>query len=251
MMRGKKQHEEDHADETWLLPYSDMLTLLLALFIVMFAMSKVDGQKFKQVSQQFNTIFSGSNGVLTGTGGGGNNAVQVADSVAEAEKQGSIAEQDKMAKIKSTLEQEVKKNGYTDQVKLDLGAEGLNISIQDIVIFNSGQAEILPKFNPVLLQISNMLKGLSNEIRVSGYTDNVPIGNKQFRNNWDLSYMRASNVMNFMVAAGHIQPDKFSIQAYGEHRPKYDNSTEDGRAKNRRVDILLVREYAVSPEAKN
>ncbi|ERI92642.1 putative chemotaxis protein MotB [Clostridiales bacterium oral taxon 876 str. F0540] len=244
-MKGKKQHHEEHVDETWLLPYSDMLTLLLALFIVMFAMSKVDNQKLKQVSQQFNVIFSGGNGVMKDSTGNGSNISPVTDS-GSANEVNSLAEQDKMAVIKNTLEQEIKSEGYADKVKLDLSGEGLSISIQDTVAFNSGDAEVLSSFDPVLMQISNMIKDLDNEIRISGHTDNVPIRNNKFRSNWDLSYMRASNVMGFMVDKGHILPDKFSIQVNGEYRPKYDNSTEEGRAKNRSVDILIVRKYALT-----
>ena len=244
-MSRKKQHHEEHVDETWLLPYSDMLTLLLALFIVMFAMSKVDNRKMQQMSQQFNVIFSGGTGALQQNGGGSGNNMLVDGSSSSEEKNG-IVEQDKMAVMKNTLEQEIKKEGYEDKVKVNLNGEGLSISIQDTVIFNSGDADILYDFNPVLIQISNLVKDLDNEIRVSGHTDNVPISNKKFRSNWDLSYMRASNVMNFMVGIGHVVPDKFSIQAYGEYRPKYDNLTEAGRAKNRRVDILIVRKYIIN-----
>lgn len=244
-MSGKKQHHEEHVDETWLLPYSDMLTLLLALFIVMFAMSKVDNQKLQQMSQQFNAIFQGSNGVLKDSNGNTGN-ITPANDPSISDKNGSLVEQDKMAAMKAALEQEIKSSGYADEVKVDLNAEGLNISIQDTVIFNSGEADVLNSFDPVLIQISNMIKNLDNEIRISGHTDNVPIKNLKFRSNWDLSYMRASNVMNFMVDSGHVAPDKFSIQAYGEYRPKYDNSTDAGRAKNRSVDILIVRKYAAT-----
>jgi chemotaxis protein MotB len=249
-MKGKKKHEEEHVDEAWLLPYSDMLTLLLALFIVMFAMSKVDTAKFKQMSQQFNIIFSGGNGVLQSSSGSSGNVMPVIDSSAANEANG-VVEQDKMVGIKTTLEQDIKKDGYADKVKVNLDGEGLNITIQDTVLFNTGEADILSDFNPVLIKISSMIKDLDNEIRVSGHTDNVPIKNNKFRSNWDLSYMRASNVMNFMVDTGHIAPDKFSIQAYGEYKPKYDNATEAGRSKNRNVDILIVRKYTQTSKKAN
>lgn len=243
-MKGKKQHHEEHVDETWLLPYSDMLTLLLALFIVMFAMSKVDNAKLKQMSVQFNAIFAGGSGVLKDSGGNGGAAMPV--NSGGADEKSILQEQDKMAIIKSILEQDIKKEGYEDKIKVDLSGEGLSISIQDTVAFNSGEADVLGKFDPVLLQIANMIKDLDNEIRISGHTDNVPIKSAKFRSNWDLSYMRASNVMNYLVNAGHLSPNKFSIQAYGEYRPKYDNSTEEGRAKNRSVDILIVRKYPIN-----
>ncbi|MDD7794258.1 flagellar motor protein MotB [Clostridium sp. 'White wine YQ'] len=236
-MKRKKEHHEEHVDETWLLPYSDMLTLLLALFIVMFAMSQVDNKKLARVSQTFNAIFAGGKGVLVESGG---------DTPGTAEVTNSIMEQDKMADIKAALDEEIKSNGYDNQVKVNLGAEGLSINIQDTVLFNSGEADVIEKFNPVLLQISSMIKDLDNEIRISGHTDNIPIKNAKFRSNWDLSYMRASNVMEFFVNRGNVAPEKFSIEADGEYRPKYDNSTAEGRAKNRSIDILVVRKYALN-----
>jgi chemotaxis protein MotB len=238
-MMAKKQHHEEHPDETWLLPYSDMLTLLLALFIVMFAMSKVDTEKFKKLSQQFNVIFSGGSGVMTDSGGNSGVVLPVDTS----KKSNSTVEQDAMTEVRNKLSKEIKSAGYIDKIGVDLNSEGLIISIQDTVIFNPEEAVILSKFDPVLIQISNMIKKLDNDIRISGHTDNVPIKSGKFRSNWDLSYMRASNVMNLMVGGGHLKPDRFSIQACGEYKPKYDNSTEVGRAKNRRVDILIVRKY--------
>jgi chemotaxis protein MotB len=241
-MKRKKQHHDEHVDEGWLLPYSDMLTLLLALFIVMFAMSKVDNEKFVKLSRQFNVIFDGGTGILKDNGGNSNVVIQM-EGTSSAKKTNLIVEQDKMTVIKKRLEEQIKSSGYENQIGVDLNSEGLNISIQDTVIFNSGEAEILNKFDPVLAQISNMIKNLDNDIRISGHTDNVPIKNEKFHNNWDLSYMRAANIMNFMVDIGHLYPKKFSIQALGEYKPKYDNTTEEGRAKNRSVDILIVRKY--------
>lgn len=240
-MKKKKEPREETESKGWLLPYSDMLTLLLALFIVMFAMSQVDKAKFENVSKQFNVIFAGGSGVLVGDG---KNAVSK-HKPASAENNIGIVEQNKMLEMKHDLEQEIKNSGYDDKIKVELNGEGLNISIQDTVLFNSGDAEILNSFYPVLNQISNMVKKLDNDIKICGYTDNVPISksDSKFRSNWDLSYMRGSNVMNFMVNTGHISQNKFSIQAYGEYKPKYDNSTEEGRSKNRRVEIIIIRKF--------
>jgi chemotaxis protein MotB len=241
-MKSKKQHHEEHVDETWLLPYSDMLTLLLALFIVMFAMSKVDQQKFQRLSQEFNAIFTGGTGILNDTGGKSKTALSTVGATSN-KKTNLVMEQDQMTQIKSKLQQEIKSGGYQDRIGINLNSEGLTISIQDNVIFNSGEAEVLSKFDPVLVHISNMIKPLDNDIRVSGHTDNIPIKSGKFNSNWDLSYERALNVMNFLVDIGQLKPQKFSIQAYGEYNNKYDNSTEAGRAKNRSVDILIVRKY--------
>lgn len=246
-MKKKKQHHEEHVDETWLIPYADMLTLLLALFIVMFAMGQTDKEKLKKISQQFNVIFSGSPGVLQSDG---NSVISMEEAGGEEGTGTAAGEQDKMTEIKKMIEQEIGKEGYSDMVKVELNGEGLEIAIQDVVLFNSGDADVLKNVSPLLLKISNMLQSLDNEIRIVGHTDNIPISNGKFRSNWDLSATRAINVMSFMVDSGGISADKVSIQAYGEYMPKFANDTEDGRAKNRRVEIFVVRKFPVETEEK-
>ncbi len=238
-MSKKKAHHEEHIDETWLIPYADMLTLLLALFIVMFAMGQIDQEKLRSLSEQFNIIFSGGEGVLEQDG----ISVIPMQNVSAQDNSGKTDEEDKMNEIKRNLEQEIENRGYSDKVKVTLNREGLQITIQDGVLFNSGEAEILEKVFPLLIHITGMLKNLDNSIKVVGHTDNVPIRTQKFRSNWDLSAMRAINVMNFMIEEGKLNPNKLSIQAYGEYMPKYDNSTEVGRAQNRRVEIFIVRNY--------
>ncbi|MCE5220929.1 MAG: OmpA family protein [Clostridium sp.] len=238
-MSKKKQHHEEHVDEAWLLPYSDMLTLLLALFIVMFAMGQTDKAKFQAMSKEFNAIFSGGSGVMQQDG----NSVIPMDGQGGFGINSAKAEEDKMTEIKKMLEQEIGKEGYSDKIKVDLTSEGLEIAIQDAVLFKSGEADILNDVSPLLLKISNMLHDLGNQVKIAGHTDNVPISNAKFRSNWDLSAMRAINVMNLMVTSTGISADKASIEAHGEYMPKYDNSTEEGRTKNRRVEIIVIRKY--------
>lgn len=247
-MRKKKQHHEEHVDEAWLLPYSDMLTLLLALFIVMFAMGQTDKQKFEAMAKQFNVIFAGGTGVMEKEG---NSVIPLEISSESAGTDTAEAEEDTMNEIKKMIEQEIGKEGYSDQVKVEINREGLEISMQDVVLFNSGDAEILNNVSPLLLKISNMLKNLDNEIKVVGHTDNIPIRNDKFRSNWDLSAMRAINVMSFLIDSGGINSNRLSIQAYGEYMPKFDNSTEEGRAKNRRVEIFVIRKYQADTEESN
>ena len=242
-MARKKIHQEEHADETWLLPYADLLTLLLALFIVMFAISNVDKEKFEKLSEQFGAVFAGAGGIMEG---GGSAIVLVPDSdllTMEAVKDKSSIEEDNMLGIKEAIEAEIERNAFSDRVKVALDKEGLEIAIQDIVLFNSGEAKILNSVHPLLLQIAKTLGDLDNKIKVVGHTDNIPIRTERYESNWELSAMRSINVMNFLVEQGGLEPWRFSIEGFGEYFPKYDNSTEEGRAKNRRVEILLIRKY--------
>lgn len=245
MRKNKKQHHEEHVDETWLIPYSDMLTLLLALFIVMFAMSKVDNEKLKKVGSEFNAIFSSGRGVLNEEGS------QIIEQAEPEIVPDNVIEDNKMKEIMGNLQNEIGSSGYSDKVKVELNEGGLEISIQDVLLFNSGDAAVLNEVTPLLMKISQMVKNLDNDIKVVGHTDNVPIHTSKFPSNWELSAMRAINVMNFMVDTGEVNPKKLSVQAYGEQMPKFDNSTKDGRAKNRRVEIFIVRKYSMPTDDSN
>lgn len=247
-MKKKKEHHEEHVDETWLIPYSDMLTLLLALFIVMFAMSKVDTEKMAKASQQFNTIFMGGSSIANSGSSGSAPVEKASITVGESNSQ---AEEDKMLEVKKNLESDIESKGYGDKVKVALNKDGLEIDIQDVILFKSGDAVVLKEVNPLLTEISKVISGLDNSIKITGHTDNQPIKNSQYRSNWDLSAMRAINVMQFMSSTGGLNPNKFSIQAYGEFMPKFDNATEDGRAKNRRVEISIARKYPAAEKASN
>jgi len=263
-MRKKKEHHEEHADESWLLPYSDLLTLLLALFIVMFAMSNLDKQKIQKLAEQFETIFSGGGGMMEKDGKSViplDNAKMVVKNTQSPSKTSDKnstpgkaskekIEDDQMHDIKKKIEKEIDKKGYSDKVKVVLNNEGLEISIQDIVLFGSGDADIKQGVYPLLDQITAVIKKLDNDIKVAGHTDNIPIYNSKYRSNWDLSAFRAINVMNFMIEKGKLSSKKISIQAFGEYKPKYDNSTEEGRAKNRRVEIFIMRNYPIEDEKK-
>jgi chemotaxis protein MotB len=160
----------------------------------------------------------------------------------------SEIEQDKMSEVKKLLDSEIAKSGYSDKVKTSLNGEGLEIYIQDAVLFNSGDDKVLTDISPLLLQVSKMLQRLDNNIKVVGHTDTMPISNGRFRSNWDLSAMRAINVMSFLVDTGGLSASRFSVQGYGEQLPKYSNSTEEGRSKNRRVEIFVVRKYPSTVE---
>ncbi len=259
---AKKVHHEEHPDETWLIPYADMLTLLLALFIVMFAMGKVDQAKFEALASQFNVIFAGGTGVLKtdagaiipmpvpatpgpsgGTGGTTGGAIGTGTG-GTGIKNGAM-EQDAMQAIKNDLEKAIAESDFNGRVQVELGTQGLTIVLQDIVLFASGGAEVQDGVKPLLVHVAGMLQPLGkNEIEVAGHTDNIPMKNGFFRSNWELSAYRAINVMNFLISEGKMDPSVFSIQAFGEFKPKYSNETEDGRARNRRVEINVVRRYA-------
>lgn len=245
-MKKKKEHDEDHVDETWLIPYADMLTLLLALFIVMFAMSKVDAEKFKKVSSGLNSAFMGGTSILeNGDGGTSTDLTPLVD----GELSNGQIEEEAMNGIKAKIEEEINSGGYLDNVEVVVNEVGLEINIKDVFLFDSSKSEVKKESNPLLIQISHALKDLDNDIKIIGHTDSRPIKNEEFRSNWDLSAMRAINILQFMHEDGGLPEERLSIEAYGEYKPKYDNSTEEGQAGNRRVEISILRKYDLEQDA--
>lgn len=235
MGKRKKEHHEEHVDETWLIPYADMLTLLLALFIVMFAMSKVDAAKFAKVSESLNSAFMGGTSIMEA---GDKGEPSILPEISSGE-----IEQETMNAIKAEIEKEINKGGLADKVEVNVNDAGLEIDIKDVILFDSGKADVKNNISPIISHISEWIKGLDNSIKVVGHTDNIPIHNEEFRSNWDLSAMRAINMMQYLTAYAGIPENRMSIEAYGEQKPKYDNTTPEGRAGNRRVEIIIVRKY--------
>lgn len=242
-MSKKKKHEdhEEHIDESWLIPYADLLTLLLALFIVLFASSSVDATKFKQISDSFNTIFNGGTGVMN----------YPTETIPEENTKGSSKEKDKkgngettkkdLQEVKAKVDQYIQKSNLQGSLKTQLTDEGLLITITNDVLFDSGSAIVRTSERSIATQIAKLLN--SNpplSIIISGHTDNIPINNDLFQDNWDLSVTRAVNFMKIMLENKNLKPQSFSAKGYGEYKPIASNNTHKGRAKNRRVEILVL-----------
>lgn len=233
----KKKKPEGHMNhERWLLSYSDFMTLLMILFVVLFAMSSVDQTKYKQLSESMKVAMGGGKTII-----GNENAVSInqeskpVDTAIE-----SKSEEQKLEQLKSEVDKYLEKNGMKDSVNTQIDERGLVVSLNDSLFFDSGRADVKPESQKKITEIGKILNQLGNYMRIEGHTDNVPISNGEFSSNWKLSCARAANVTEFFIANCNIQPEKLSAVGYGEYRPILDNSTEEGRARNRRVDIIIV-----------
>ncbi|MBE4909541.1 flagellar motor protein MotB [Bacillus luteolus] len=255
MSRKKKhKHHEEHIDESWLIPYADLLTLLLALFIVLFAASSVDVVKFKQIAYSLNSAFNGGTGVMKYP-----SVVQQSpeDIPSDEENEGNQGEEENQEEIdeeayeeleqKELKELQEKINGYILDNKLNehletkLTDEGLLVTILNDTFFNSGSAAVRPADQQLAKEISELLvMNPPRNIIVSGHTDNVPISNSQFDNNWHLSVMRAINFMKILLENEQLDHKSFSAKGFGEYSPVAPNNTAEGRMKNRRVEILIL-----------
>lgn len=252
--RNKKHQEhEEHADESWLLPYSDLMTLLLAMFIVLFGMSNLDAQKFQDMSEAFRSVLSGGSGVLDGQSLGSttNNAISDSeipktstDGLMRQKKQLMQQEQENLEALKKELDNYIEDNGLTEQLDTKLNQSQLMITISDKALFPSGEADVKPDARILAKAISTLLQEFPDyEVIVSGHTDNVPISTAKFPSNWDLSSARALNFMKILILNEKLDPMKFSAIGYGEYHPVTTNDTNVGRAQNRRVEVSIIRKY--------
>ncbi|RAP73358.1 flagellar motor protein MotB [Paenibacillus montanisoli] len=254
--KHRKEHHEEHADETWLIPYADLLTLLLALFIVLYAMSSTDSKKFQDMSKAFNIAFSSGVGVLEQSAVI-SNANQFEDTTeskrhkenADMSKQENIEalkkkEQEDLEKLKKQVDNYIKSNGLTTQLDTKLNQSQLTITISDSSLFAPGSAKVKPESRKLAVEISSMLQKYPDyQVEVSGHTDNVPINNAEFESNWDLSSMRALRFLDILLLNKNLDPHLFSTIGYGEYHPVAKNSTVEGRSKNRRVEVSIMRKY--------
>jgi len=257
--RGDEDDEHDsHAEfeVRWLLPYADMITLLFALFIVMFAISSVNNTKLEELSKSVSKAFNGNSqkaghqvaspkpsdtpqNASESLLNSGATLAQLQQAVANAKE--TQAEQQRLRRLKERIDDYARKHGLSDKISTVIDERGLAIRlVSDKVLFDSGQAHVRPSVQPVLRDIANLLKGERNHIRVEGHTDNVPITSGQFPTNWELSAMRATTVLRLINGYG-IPSTHLSAVGYGSKRPLRSNDSESGRARNRRVEIVVLR----------
>ena len=233
-----KKHEE-HVDESWLVPYADILTLLLALFIVLFASSSVDQKKLEEMSAVFSDIFSGGSGVMDNP-----TVIESPDSTSTELQKGAsryIEDQELLKETQERVDEFIAVNELEKQFETQMTDEGLLITIRDSVLFDMGKAEVKDEYAPIADELSQLLMfDPPRNIVITGHTDNVPIKTNEFDSNWDLSVMRAVNFMKEVVAGNEgLDSRYFSVKGYGEFQPIATNDTEEGRAKNRRVEVLV------------
>lgn len=233
----KRKKPEKKADGLrWMLTYSDLITLLMIFFIVMYSMSQVDQNKYKQISESLSIAMGGGKSII-----GSDSTSSVKDNVKEIDTANtSVSEEKKLEQLKKEVDKYLEKNGLSNSVSTQVDERGLIVSINDTLFFDTGKAEIKPQIQAKLIGIGKIVNKLGNSIRIEGHTDNVPISNSQYSSNWQLSCIRAANVTQFLQSKVGISPSKLSAVGYGEYKPVIDNSTEAGRAKNRRVDIIIV-----------
>lgn len=237
LAKKRKRHKkhEEHIDESWLVPYADILTLLLALFIVLFASSSVDERKLEQMSAVFNNIFTGGTGVMDNS-----SVVQTPDNSTTGISN-YMEDQERLHETQDRVDEFIAINELEEQFETKMTEEGLLITIRDSILFDMGRADVKAEYDTIADELAQLLMfDPPRNIVITGHTDNVPINTAEFDSNWDLSVMRAVNFMKEIVMGNEGLDSKyFSVKGFGEFQPIATNDTEEGRAKNRRVEVLV------------
>lgn len=269
--RRRNAHAGSHEnEERWLLTYADMITLLMALFIVLFAISSVNTSKLKSLQQSLRDAFSGN--VLSG----GEAIMETGGSVASRTPEAAVPrlipstpslvrpgdaagraalasrrEEDELQRLKRMLDAYAAAHGFRDSVETVVARRGLIVRLlTDRVLFDSGLAHLKTEGMPMLAQIGTLLTvDRRHPIVVEGHTDDVPISTSQYASNWELSTARATAVVRHLIGRG-VPTRRFGAAGYADLHPLTTNGTDAGRARNRRVEIVLQRLHEQPATAK-
>jgi chemotaxis protein MotB len=252
-MARKKEPEPHVNHERWLVSYADFITLLFAVFVVLYAMGQSDKKKVEEVMQAIQQSF----GMATAGSSAPKVNVIPSQSItvipsmkpevkvnpmgrARGGQGKSRAEEKDFRQIKSAVDAYLIKQGAQSKVSLEITRRGLIVSLKEAGFFNSGQANIKPEAYELINTIAEVMTQYNNPMRLEGHTDNIPISTAQFPSNWELSTARATNGLKYLLKNFDVDPNKISATGYAEFRPLTDNETSEGRARNRRVDLVML-----------
>lgn len=236
-MSRRTRVEDPPRTQPWLTSYADMVTLLWTFFILLFAVSVLNAEKFEAAVRSYSSAVGvmpvGGATILPGGGGGTPLTDPLAATVA--------MELEQLRLTGEAFSRELAAAGLGGKVSVEMDERGLILRFADTVLFDLGSASIRPEAEPVLLHVGKMIKNLENPIKVEGHTDDWPINTERFPSNWELSGGRAGSVVRFLIEECGVREEQLQVSGYAEFRPIDTNETAAGRQRNRRVDIVILR----------
>jgi chemotaxis protein MotB len=257
-MLRRNKHTEHENHERWLVSYADFITLLFAFFVVMFASSQTDRSRAKQISQAVEKALENGNNVnmrpavakilggtiddvgvgnaqMRGPGGAQRSAKETAPPPEIVELSASLKT------LSAELETEIRQG----KVEISMTPRGLVVSLKQAAFFPSGTDRLDPDSLPTIAKLANALKQVPNSIRIEGHTDAIPIHTERFHSNWELSATRAIAMMEVLAQQFDIPYTRMAIVGYADTAPISPDDTEEHRARNRRVDLVVLNDYAL------
>ncbi|MFW6007218.1 MAG: flagellar motor protein MotB [Halanaerobiales bacterium] len=240
--RNKKNSQDNESGSpAWMTTFSDMMTLLLVFFVLLYSFSVMDLEKFRGFISSFQKqlgVLDGGKTLtdedLTSRGSQGENF--------NPEMENYIKE------VMGELQQYVEDEGLNEEIDMELNERGFVIRVTGEVLYDLGKAEIKSQGKELLEQIVDKLDNIPNDIRVEGHTDDLPINNDRFPSNWELSTTRATNVIKYFIENEELNPARLSAAGYSEYRPIKENDSPENRTENRRVEIVVLNSSSISNE---
>lgn len=271
----RRRREEIHVNhERWLISYADFITLLFAFFVVMYSISQVSDSKYRVLSDTFIEAFnqsantqtsvkpqdnpSPSNGIIA-PGDMGKTTVahdgqlsEVSDNSTNTtlpvpEQEEPVKTSDELTQISDLVTEKFTQLINDQMIQVSSNELWLQIELKDSILFSSGSADTSDQAQKIFDEIAGILKNYSNPVQVEGFTDNIPIKSVKYPTNWELSTARASAIVKYLASKG-VAPERLSAVGYGEYQPVAANDTDQGRAQNRRVAIMIAKRKMDRPK---
>lgn len=255
MKRRKIRRRKNSGAPKWMVTYSDMVTLILVFFILLFSMSQIDSVKFEAISESFknrmifdfypspvpmeNPTESTSHmerGKLSNEFKSPTLLPDRNDKDNEVEK----SEEDSLSLLMKDVEKYLDENELNEVITASRTERGVVLVLQEVILFNPGEADLLTSGKPFLKKVGTLLSGIPNKVKVEGHTDSHPMSSYRYPSNWELSGARASSVIRFLVEVHDFEISRFSLAGYGETKPIVPNDTPEHMKKNRRVEIIII-----------
>ncbi len=262
-MANKKPDEPKKGAPAWQSTFADLMNLLLCFFVLLFAMSSIDEDKQEQIIASFNNMFSVFDGGATAIGDGmliSNGVSQlneldqyinstgkmdeageiVDDNLANAQEQIEAAQMEESEQLAEKIEEAVDEKDMGSEIDIEFTAQYVQLTLKGGILFDSGSVELKPEALPVLDQVGAILERYAQgTIEIEGHTDNVPMSGAKYSNNDELSSGRALSVFDYLLSITNLDPANVKHAGRGEYVPIADNSTPEGRSRNRRVEIKI------------
>lgn len=273
--QGRSRKTGGDSKDRWMITYADLITLLLIFFVMMYAMSRLDTEKYKSVTESLQATFNTGTGTSLLDGGSSlldgstaNTGTKQPDSPqpvpsapqsspspsANGQADGSGQEmterelafrkqEQQLATLMQRIEQYIQDNDLGNQIFVSDQPQGIAITLSDEFLFDTGKAELKTGSSKILAKLASMFGQIEAKVSIEGHTDNQPIVHaSRYKDNWELSGARALSILRYFLDNAHLNANSFQYAGYGDTRPAADNSTEAGRKQNRRVEITVLRQ---------
>jgi len=245
----KKKTDSSGGPAPWIVTYSDLMSLLLTFFILLYSISTVDAEKFRNITEQLQIALTGEGRASIFDGGTEQIASPLDDEMFADDDmpRDDLVEMDpgqilpeELREMYERIQGYIREQGLEADVRVLMDRSGIYVEIKDAILFDMGSAELKPSGIELIGKLEGILNDFENDLVVEGHTDNVPINTREFPSNWELSTARALSVLRYLEEVHSVEPTRLSARGYGEHAPIFPNDTVQNRARNRRVNLLIL-----------